>query len=90
MGESAERQEASKKQSLTSICAAFGWAYKPLCFESTGAWGPEATRFIKHLVWSSFLRDGLTLAERFSVVARTVSGCLAKASAEMLARSFSS
>ena len=87
-GESADRHEASKRQKIGHICSQIKWTYKPLCFETLGAWGPTATRFIKQIVWTTALRDGRLPGEHFSRVANIISGCLAKGSAEMLVRAY--
>ena len=88
LGESAERHEATKRQSMGQLCASFGWTYKPLCFESTGAWGPTATRFIKQLAWTSSVRGGKLPVETLLYSAKLISNSLALGSAEMLVRSY--
>ena len=86
LGESGARQEDSKANLMQATCDRFGWHFRPLCFETTGAWGPGATAFLKKVAKTISLREGSAPIDIwFSVVAR-VQLALAKGCAEMLSK----
>ena len=86
LGESGSRQEESKSALMQATCDRFGWHFRPLCFETTGAWGPGATAFLKKVAKTIALREGSAPMESwFNIVAR-VQLALAKGCAEMLSK----
>ena len=87
VGESADRQELSKLRSMGSVCSSFGWVHKPICFETTGAWGPGAGAFLRKLARTVATRGVYDSLAAWSLVLATIQLALAKGCAEMLLRS---
>ena len=86
-GESAARQEADKKALMQAQCQAVSWRFQPLCFESTGGWGPGASFFLRHLAKVVAARSSLPPLDCIHEIAAITSACLAQGCAEMLLRS---
>ena len=85
-GESAVVHEDAKYKKYAAPCKSFGWIYRPLCFEATGAWGPSAFAFVRHMSKVQENKGGDVPVEVFNRLERQISTALAKGLAGMLVK----
>lgn len=83
-GESAARHEDDKRSAVAAKCKEYGWRFQPVCFESTGAWGPGASYFLRHTAGAIITRSGDSAQEVFAKVGGEMALTLIKGCAEML------
>ena len=76
--------EVSKRSESAKGCAEAGWGFRPVCFETTGAYGKSATAFVRLLVRKLALRSGEPVAQVAGRVGRGIALAQAKGCAEML------
>lgn len=86
LGESAERHERDKARQMEAECRRYSWVYRPICFETTGAWGPGAVVQVRRIVKALASREGSMPLDVMHSVGHRVSRAVAKGCAEMLVR----
>ena len=87
-GAFAAAREQAKRSSSTADCAAAGWAFMPVCAETTGAWGPQAQKHIRKIIFRHSMRAGIPLSDVASATWRRLSVAVAKGVACMLLRAY--
>ena len=86
---SSEQAEANERHLYQEVCYRAGWKFRPIAMETTGALGPSAQSFVRHLSRTLCMKTGTTPADTMQSMHRTLNLALAKGCAEMLVGAFS-
>ena len=85
---SAKAAESAKRQTSASACHAAGWAFRPMGFETTGGFGPGASKTVQQLYRQLSMKNGQAATIVREDISRQLSLALAKGRGEMLSASF--